>query len=41
MYLLSKKTRDNTKQVINKSIYIELSKRLDFQEYFVDCITIE
>lgn len=41
MYLLSKKIRYNTKRVINKSTYIELSKRPDFQEYFVDCITLE
>ena len=41
MYLLSKNIRDDTKQIINKSTYIELSKRPDFQEYFVDCITLE
>lgn len=40
-YLLSKRLRKITNDIINKSTYIELSKRVDFQEYFVDCMTFE
>lgn len=41
MYLLSKGIRDNTVDIINKAIYVELSKRGDFQEYFIDSMMIE
>lgn len=41
MYLLSKGIRDNTVDIINKAIYIELSKRGDFQEYFIDSMMME
>lgn len=40
-YLLSKRLRKVTNEIINKSTYIELSKRQDFQEYFVDCMMFE
>lgn len=41
MYLLSKGIRDNTVDIINKATYIELSKRGDFQEYFIDSMMME
>jgi len=41
MYLLSKGIRHNTVDIINKATYIELSKRKDFQEYFVDSMMME
>ncbi|HBC96956.1 MAG TPA: metal-binding protein [Clostridium sp.] len=41
MYLLSKNVRDKTKLVVNKAAYIELSKRPDFQDYFIDSMIME
>lgn len=41
MYLLSKNVRDKTKSVVDKAVYIELSKRPDFQDYFVDAMMME
>lgn len=41
MYLMSKKIRENTVDIINKATYIELSNRGDFQEYFIDSMMME
>lgn len=40
MYLLSKRIRENAVDIINKTTYIELSKRKDFQEYFIDSMIL-
>ena len=40
-YLLSQNIRKVANEITNKTIYIELSKRQDFQEYFIDCIPFE
>ncbi len=40
-YLLSEEQRKRTNEIIDKCMYIELSKRQDFQEYFVDGMTFE
>lgn len=40
-YLLSEKVRKTANDIIDKSIYVELSKIQDFQEYFIDCIAFE
>lgn len=41
MYLLSSKARKETRRIKLQSAYIELSKREDFQEYFVDSMMFE
>ncbi|OBR91090.1 MULTISPECIES: ASKHA domain-containing protein [Clostridium] len=40
-YLLSKQIRENAADIINKTTYIELSKRKDFQEYFIDSMILD
>lgn len=40
-YLLSKQIRENAVDIINKTTYIELSKREDFQEYFIDSMILD
>ena len=40
-YLLSKGIRENAVDIINKTTYIELSKRKDFQEYFIDSMILD
>ncbi|MPM85470.1 hypothetical protein SDC9_132551 [bioreactor metagenome] len=39
--LLSKEQRKKANEIIDKCTYIELSKRQDFQEYFVDGMIFE
>lgn len=41
IYLLSKQIRENAVDIINKTTYIELSKREDFQEYFIDSMILD
>ncbi|AKA72172.1 ASKHA domain-containing protein [Clostridium scatologenes] len=41
IYLLSKRIRENAVDIINKTTYIELSKREDFQEYFIDSMILD
>lgn len=40
-YLLSKKFRNKAFEVTNKTQYIELSSRQDFQEYFIEAMMLE
>ncbi|AZV55755.1 ASKHA domain-containing protein [Clostridium sp. AWRP] len=40
-YLLSKQIRESAVDIINKTTYIELSKREDFQEYFIDSMILD
>ncbi|WP_411679794.1 ASKHA domain-containing protein [Clostridium thailandense] len=41
MYLMSKKLRDKALEISRKANYIELSRRSDFQEYFIDSMLLE
>lgn len=40
MYLLSKLMRDRASEIENRAIYIELSDRQDFQDYFMDSMML-
>jgi uncharacterized 2Fe-2S/4Fe-4S cluster protein (DUF4445 family) len=39
-YLLSKNVRENASNIAGKASYIELSKRKDFQDYFIDSMML-
>jgi uncharacterized 2Fe-2S/4Fe-4S cluster protein (DUF4445 family) len=40
MYLLSKKVRESAAGIAGKASYIELSKRKDFQDYYIDSMML-
>jgi uncharacterized 2Fe-2S/4Fe-4S cluster protein (DUF4445 family) len=41
MYLLSKKLRKETAEAVERTSYVELSKRDDFQDYFIDSMMLD